>query len=103
MYMMQYIRKVMFLEGHVDYWHFLMNFGNVSIFQFHKEAAYTITKICLEQLMFIMSSSIYLEMNWPFYKVWESFKLIIHPDTLEKISVTRDKTHPRLLEIMHPC
>jgi hypothetical protein len=32
--------------------------------------------------MFIMASSIYLEMNWTFYKVWETFSVIIHPDTL---------------------
>ena len=32
MFMINYIRKVMFLEGHVDYWHFLMNFGNLSVF-----------------------------------------------------------------------
>lgn len=93
----------MFLDGQIDHWQCIMNYGDLGVFEMNREAITSFTYICLEHMMYLMIHSYYLNMSWSLSTAWDTFKLILDETTRSKIFTSRNLHLPALLEMYHPC
>ena len=59
-----YIRKVMFLEGHVDHWNSIMNMGLASMWAMPRQQVLAILNIAQSHMMYVLHKGFYLNTSW---------------------------------------
>lgn len=67
-----------------------------------REAILTMTNICMEHFIYIMSNAFYLNMSWGQSMAYNTFKLLLEEETRERICVTRLCNDEKLSELFHP-
>lgn len=93
----------MWLDGHVDHWNVLLNFGNQGVTQVNRKMITEFVYMCLENMMYTMQKSVYVNIGWTVNIAYQSFKFIIPEVVRAKICTSTTNTHPILLEMFHPC
>lgn len=59
-----YIRKVMFLEGHVNHWNSIMNMGFASMWAMPRQQVLAILNIAQSHMMYVLHKGFYLNTSW---------------------------------------
>lgn len=63
-FLWNYIRKVMFLDGHVEQWITIFNFQQLGVAQMPREIILGLTQISMDHFIYIMAKAYYLNMSW---------------------------------------
>ena len=97
------MKRVMFLPGHVDHCNLIVNLGNLSVFEMPKETILSFSSVLQDNMHFMMAKSFYLNLSWAQSMSWETLKYFLQDSIRQKTILTRDMSHPELLELYHPC
>jgi hypothetical protein len=98
-----YIRKVMFLDGHVDHWNSIMNMGFASMWAMPRQQVLAILNIAQSHMMYVLHKGFYLNTSWAQTMTYRAISVLIDPISKAKLNLSTDHTHPELLKLMHPC
>lgn len=97
-----YIKRVMFLPGHVDHWTSITNMGFASMWALPRQQITAIISIGQSHMMYMLYKGFYLNTSWGQTLAYKAVSVIMHPVTKAKLNLSSDSTHPELLNLVHP-
>ena len=97
-----YMRKVMFLDGQVDMWMTLVNFGNLGVSSLPRKPILAFADVCQSNMMYFMAKSYYVNVSWGQRTLYKGLSSFINEETKAKISLTGDMHTPELVDLFHP-
>jgi len=54
-FLWNYVKRVMFLDGHIEQWIGIFNFGQMGVSSMPREAILTMTHTCMDHFIYIMN------------------------------------------------
>lgn len=97
-----YLKRVMFLPGHVDHWNSIMNMGFASMWAIPRQQVSAILQIAQSHMMYMLYKGFYLNTSWGQTLAYKAISVLMDPVTKAKLNLSSDNTHPELLNLVHP-
>jgi len=102
-YMTLYVRKCMFLKGHIEQWVTIMDLNSLSMFKLPREVLLTMVKVCQENLMFVLFKSFYVQAGFDTRMFYKAISWAFDPVTKQKIFLSAERNPTDLINMYHPC
>ena len=76
-----YIRDVMFLPGHINYWINIVHFGHLGATELPRKPILAFAGVCQENLMFMLAKSFYVQTGWTLRTFYNGIKSFMAEET----------------------
>lgn len=80
-FLWNYLGKVMTLDGHIDQWVGIFNFGQLGVTDMPREAILSMTRTSMDNFIYIMHKCFYLNMSWGQSFAYNTFKILLEEET----------------------
>lgn len=80
-FLWNYLGKVMTLDGHIDQWVGIFNFGQLGVTDMPREAILSMTRTSMDNFIYIMHKCFYLNMSWGQSFGYNTFKILLEEET----------------------
>ena len=93
-FLWEYVNRAMFLPGQIVQWNTIVNMGNLGALAIPREVVIAFGKFCQNHCLYHLKKAYYIRVSWGQNALYNAIKWMIHPDTIEKMLVTKMAAPP---------
>ena len=97
-FLWEYIVRAMFIPGQIVQWNTIIFMSNLGATAIPRDLIINFGKFCQNHCLYHMRKAYYLQVGWGQMMLYKAIKWMIHPETLEKMTITSEMSPKDLVD-----